>query len=117
MKLKITVLPGDGVGPEVTREAVRVLGVVGEAYNHRFEIEEKLIGGAGIKQSGSPLPTATLDACMKSDAVLLGAAGSPEYDALKPEHRPEAGLLSLRQALACYATLRPAIPSDSRNPC
>jgi 3-isopropylmalate dehydrogenase len=113
MKLKITVLPGDGVGPEVTREAVRVLGAVGEAYKHRFEFEERLIGGASIKQSGTPLPTTTLDACLKSDAVLLGAVGAPEYDALKPEHRPEAGLLILRQALGVYANLRPAISYES----
>ena len=100
MKLKITVLPGDGIGPEVTREAVRILETVAEAYDHNFEFDEQPVGGAGIKQLGSPLPTATLDACLNSEAVLLGAVGSPEYDALPPERRPEAGLLTLRQALS-----------------
>jgi len=109
VKLNITVLPGDGIGPEVTREAVRALLIVGETYGHSFEFEEKPIGGAGIKAHGSPLPVTTVDACLKSDAVLLGAVGSPEYDSLAPAHRPEAGLLTLRQALGSFANLRPAI--------
>jgi len=109
MKLKITVLAGDGIGPEVTREAVRILETVAEAYDHSFEFDEQPVGGAGIKQLGSPLPTATLDACLNSEAVLLGAVGAPEYDAFPPERRPEAGLLTLRQALGAYANLRPAI--------
>lgn len=109
MKLKITVLPGDGIGPEVTREAARVLYAIGETYGHKFELEERLVGGAAIKESGSPLPAATLNACLESDAVLLGAVGAPEYDKLPPERRPEAGLLLLRQALGAYANLRPAV--------
>lgn len=109
MKLKITVLPGDGVGPEVIEQALRVLKVVEELYDHKFEFDEKPVGGAGIRQTGSPLPVVTLDACLQSDAVLLGAVGSPEYDGLKANERPEAGLLNLRRALGGYANLRPAI--------
>ena len=109
MRLKVTVLPGDGVGPEVMEQAVRVLHAVEELYDHQIEFDERLIGGAGLKQAGSPLPVATLDACLQSDAVLLGAVGSPEYDALAPNERPEAGLLNLRRALGGYANLRPAI--------
>jgi 3-isopropylmalate dehydrogenase len=109
MKLKVTVLPGDGVGPEVIEQALRVLCAVEELYDHQFEFDERPIGGAGLRQAGSPLPIATLDACLQSDAVLLGAVGSPEYDALTPNERPEAGLLNLRRALGGYANLRPAI--------
>ena len=109
MKLKITVLEGDGVGPEVTREAVRVLRTVATLHGHEFAFDQKPIGGAAIKQAGTPLPTATLDACLGGDAVLLGAVGSPEFDSLNPSERPEAGLLLLRRALGGYANLRPAI--------
>jgi 3-isopropylmalate dehydrogenase len=109
MRLKITVLPGDGIGPEVTAEAVRVLRTVADIYGHNFEFDEKLIGGAGITQAGAPLPTATLDACLESDAVLLGAVGAPEHDRLAPDRRPEAGLLTVRRALGAYANLRPAV--------
>ncbi len=109
MRLKIALLPGDGIGPEVTREAVRVLRAVGDIYGHNFEFDEKLIGGAAIKQMNAPLPTASLDACLESDAVLLGAVGAPEHDHLPPDKRPEAGLLTLRRALGAYANLRPAI--------
>ena len=109
MKLKITVLPGDGIGPEVTREAVRVLRAVASSYEHEFEFDERPVGGAAIKGSGSPLPAATLDACLAGDAVLLGAVGAPEFDALTPDKRPEAGLLALRRALGAYAHLRPAV--------
>ena len=80
MKLRITILDGDGVGPEVTSEAVRVLRAVATLHGHEFTFDHKLIGGAAIKQTGSPLPTATLDACLAGDAVLLGAVGSPEFD-------------------------------------
>ena len=109
MKLKITVLEGDGVGPEVTREAVRVLRAVAALHGHELIFDHKLIGGAAISQTGSPLPRATLDACLAGDAVLLGAVGSPEFDSMKPAERPEAGLLLLRRALGGYANLRPAI--------
>jgi 3-isopropylmalate dehydrogenase len=109
MRLKITVLPGDGIGPEVTREAVRVLEAIADVHGHSFEFDERLIGGAAIKQMGTPLPTVTLDACLESDAVLLGAVGAPEYDGLQPDKRPEAGLLTLRRALGAYANLRPVV--------
>ena len=109
MRLKVTVLPGDGIGREVTREAVRVLRAVADIYDHDFDFGEALIGGTAISQAGSPLPLATLDACLGSDAVLLGAVGAPEYDALAPNERPEAGLLNLRRALGAYANLRPAV--------
>ena len=109
MKLKVTVLPGDGIGPEVTTEAVRVLETIAGISGFSFEFSEHLIGGAAIRAFGSPLPRATLDACLASDAVLLGAVGSPEYDRLPANQRPEAGLLLIRRALGGYANLRPAI--------
>ncbi|HEU4767942.1 MAG TPA: 3-isopropylmalate dehydrogenase [Pyrinomonadaceae bacterium] len=109
MKLRITVLPGDGIGPEVTAEAVRVLETVAGIHGYKFDFEEHAIGGVAIREFGSPLPRATLDACLASDAVLLGAVGAPEYDRLPPNQRPEAGLLLLRRALGGYANLRPAI--------
>ena len=109
MKLRVTVLPGDGIGPEVTAEAVRVLQTVAGIHGYRFDFEEHAIGGVAIREFGSPLPRATLDACLASDAVLLGAVGAPEYDRLPANQRPEAGLLLLRRALGGYANLRPAI--------
>ena len=109
MKLKVTVLPGDGIGPEVTAQAVRVLETIAGSSGLTFEFTEHLVGGAAIRAFGSPLPRTTLDACLASDAVLLGAVGSPEYDRLPAHQRPEAGLLLLRRALGGYANLRPAI--------
>lgn len=117
MRLKITVLPGDGIGPEVTTEAVRVLRTVADLYGHNFEFAEQLIGGAAINRTGTPLPTRTLDACLESDAVLLGAVGSPEHDHLPPDKRAEAGLLTLRRALGAYANLRPAISYEAVADC
>ena len=108
MKLKVTILPGDGIGPEVTAEAVRALQTVASIHGYKFEFEEHAMGGVAIREFGSPLPRATLDACLASDAVLLGAVGAPEYDRLPPNQRPEAGLLLLRRALGGYANLRPA---------
>ena len=107
MKLKITVLPGDGIGPEVTTEAVRVMRAVAAVHGHDFEFAQRPIGGAALKEFASPLPRNTLDACLAGNAVLLGAVGSPEYDHMPPDKRPEAGLLLLRQALGGYANLRP----------
>jgi 3-isopropylmalate dehydrogenase len=109
MKLNICVLPGDGIGPEVIREAQRVLKFVAESQGYDFRFTERAIGGTAIKQFGSPLPQPTIDACQKSDAVLLGAVGSPEFDHLAPDKRPEAGLLGLRKALGGFANLRPAV--------
>src|SRR5436189_1001251 len=105
MKLKVTVLPGDGIGPEVTAQAVRVLETIAGISGYTFEFSEALVGGAAIRESGSPLPRATLDACLASDAVLLGAVGAPEYDQLPAHQRPEAGLLLLRRALGGFANL------------
>ena len=106
--MKITILPGDGIGPEVCRQSVNVLTEVAAAFEIQIETEEHLIGGAAIKATGSPFPAETEAACVSSDAVLLGAVGTPEFDHLLPEHRPEIGLLKLRQALGGFANLRPA---------
>jgi 3-isopropylmalate dehydrogenase len=113
MRLKITVLPGDGVGPEVTREAVRALRTVADLYGHEFDFDERPFGGAAIASSGSPLPAATLDSCLNADAVLLGAVGSPEFDGLAGGVRPEAGLLTLRSACGAFANLRPVVCHDA----
>ena len=107
MRLKIVVLPGDGVGPEVTEQAVRVLREVANIHGHNFLFEEHAAGGAAVKLSGSPLPQPTLAACIDAGAVLLGAIGSPEFDHLSSSQRPEAGLLQLRRALGGFANLRP----------
>lgn len=117
MRTRITILPGDGIGPEVTAEAVRVLQTIEGIHGIRFEFSEHAIGGAAIEKFGSPLPTTTLDACLASDAVLLGAVGAPEYDHLPPNQRPEAGLLLIRSALGGYANLRPAISYASIAAC
>jgi len=116
--MRIAVLPGDGIGPEVTAEAVKVLQTIADTQGGlQFDFEEHLIGGTAIRESGSPLPPASLDACLASDAVLLGAVGSPEYDRLPPHQRPEAGLLLLRRALGGYANLRPTIAYDAISAC
>ena len=107
MQFNLVVLPGDGVGPEVTAQAVRVLREVANIYGHAFHFEEHPIGGVAIKEMGSPLPAVTLEACMRADAVLLGAIGSPEFDHLSSPHKPEAGLLQLRRELGGFANLRP----------
>lgn len=106
--MKITVLPGDGVGPEVTTEALRVLRAVAHKYDISFETVDAEIGGTAIKNSGSPLPQATIDAFDGADAVLLGAVGDPDFDHLTPDKRPEIGLLKMRQILGGFANLRPA---------
>lgn len=106
--MKITVLPGDGIGKEVTAEAIRVLEDVCSIYGETLATDTKLIGGAAIRENGSPLPDETLAACLDSDAVLLGAVGSPEFDDLPPSERPEVCLLKIRRALGGYANLRPA---------
>ena len=99
MKKTIALLPGDGIGPEVTRAAAMVLREAGHEFNHQFEFDELPIGGAAMDASGTPLPNATLDACRKADAVFLGAVGGPKWDALAVGKRPESGLLALRQGL------------------
>lgn len=109
---RITVLAGDGVGPEVTAEAVKVLGVVAASYGHDFHFDEGLIGGCAMDATGSSLPEATLELCRYADAVLLGAVGGPKWD--RPSHtdRPERGLLALRKGLGVYANLRPVVARE-----
>src|SRR6266446_5683991 len=107
MQLKIVTLPGDGVGPEVTEQAVRVLQEIANIHGHNFQFTAHDAGGVAIERWGSPLPPATLDACITADAVLLGALGSPDFDGLPPDKRPEAGLLLLRRTLGGFANLRP----------
>ena len=106
--MRITLLPGDGIGPEVCREAVRIFHALNNFYNCKFEITEKPVGGTAIRAIGSPLPESTLEACLQSDAVLLGAVGAPEFDHLDRDQKPEAGLLRLRAGLQGFANLRPA---------
>lgn len=108
MKKKITVLPGDGVGPEVTEQAVKVLKKIAEKFGHTFTFEYGLIGAAAIDKTGNPLPEETLSLCKKSNAILFGAIGDPKYD-LDPnaQVRPEQGLLKLRKSLHLYANIRP----------
>ena len=117
MRLRVTVLPGDGIGPEVTAEAVRVMQTVAGIHGYKFDFQEHAIGGVAIREFGSPLPRKTLDACLASDAVLLGAVGAPEYDRLPANQRPEAGLLLLRRALGGYANLRPAVSYAAISEC
>jgi 3-isopropylmalate dehydrogenase len=116
-KLKILIGAGDGIGPEVTDEAVRVLESVAELGGYDFEFRKELIGGVAIKAKGSPLPDDTLKAALDSDAVLLGAVGSNEFNALPPSERPEAGLLKIRSELGGFANLRPSFawPGLSQN--
>lgn len=106
--MKIVVLPGDGIGPEVTAQAVKVLEAAASAYNFGLEFEEALIGGAAIEATGGPLPQATLDKCRGAAAVLLGAVGGPAWDNLPGDKRPEAGLLGIRKELGLFANIRPA---------
>lgn len=106
--MRITILPGDGIGPEVTAEALRVIRSISDVGKIDLEYTFEEIGGSAIRNSGVPLPSETLDSCLRSDAVLLGSVGDPEFDSLPPSERPEAGLLSLRKALGGYANLRPA---------
>ncbi|MEO7030570.1 MAG: 3-isopropylmalate dehydrogenase [Acidobacteriaceae bacterium] len=108
MKLKIAVLAGDGIGPEVTREATQILRAVAEFGGHDFSFTEALIGGVAITAAGTPLPQETIDTCLDADAVLLGAVGDNKFNALTPDKRPEAGLLQIRQELGGFANLRPS---------
>jgi 3-isopropylmalate dehydrogenase len=108
MKLKILVTAGDGIGPEVTNEAVAILQDIAAIGGHTFEFDAKRIGGVAIVQDGTPLPADTLAAALASDAVLLGAVGGNEFNSMPPDKRPEAGLLAIRAALGGFANLRPA---------
>lgn len=110
MQATIAILPGDGIGPEVTSEAVRVLHAVAAKFGHQFELPTGLIGGAGLDGAGDPFPAATAELCAGAAAVLLGAVGGPKWDGVPTESRPEKGLLRLRAALNVFANLRPVAP-------
>ncbi len=106
--LKVAVLKGDGIGPEIVEATLQVLKEIEELFGIRFEFREALIGGVAIEKTGTPLPEETLELCKESDAVLLGAVGGPRWDNLPTDKRPEKGLLRIRKELDLYANLRPA---------
>ena len=105
---RIVVLPGDGIGREVTREATRVLELVSERHNLKLHFEKALIGGASIDEHGTPLHDDVVNLCRRSRAVLLGAVGGPKWDDMPVDTRPERGLLKIRKELGLFANLRPA---------
>jgi 3-isopropylmalate dehydrogenase len=107
--LRLTILPGDGIGPEVTEQAVAVLQAVADGFGHQVQLQHKLIGGAALAAMNDPLPADTIAACLDSSAVLLGAVGSPAFDHNPGHLRPEAGLLRIRRELGAFANLRPAV--------
>jgi 3-isopropylmalate dehydrogenase len=109
MLLNLTILPGDGIGPEVIEQAILVLHSVTDAFHHQLQLQYKNIGGAGLAAVEDPLPADTVRACLASSAVLMGAVGNPAFDHYPNHLRPEAGLLRLRRELGAYANLRPAI--------
>ena len=109
MLLNLTILPGDGIGPEVTREALRVLESVAERFGHQLSLSHKNIGGAALQAENDPLPKDTVESSLGSRAVLLGAVGSPKFDRYPVHLRPERGLLRLRKELGVFANLRPAV--------
>ncbi|MEO1051466.1 MAG: 3-isopropylmalate dehydrogenase [Bacteroidota bacterium] len=114
MQKKIGVLPGDGIGPEVVAQGIKVLNAIGERYGHSFQYEVGEIGASAIDKTGSALPDRTLDICLASDAILLGAVGDPRFD-LDPNAkvRPEQGLLALRKSLGLFANIRPITTFDA----
>jgi 3-isopropylmalate dehydrogenase len=109
VKANIVLLPGDGIGPEVTAQAVRILESIAEKFGHDFVFQSKKIGGIAIDETGDALPQDTTDACKKSDAILLGAVGGPKWDDPNAKTRPEAGLLKIRKELGLFANLRPIV--------
>lgn len=108
MKKHIAVLAGDGIGPEITAGAVEVLKKVAEKFGHEFTFEPLLMGGCAIDACGEPLPAKTVERCLASDSVLLGAVGGPKWDSLPGDKRPEKGLLGIRKAMGLYSNIRPA---------
>lgn len=112
MKAKIVLLPGDGIGPEVTAQAVRVMEAVARKFGHEFLFDSKKIGGIAIDETGDPLPQETVEACKSADAILLGAVGGPKWDDPNAKTRPEAGLLRIRKELGLFANLRPIVTFD-----
>ncbi|UUV19877.1 3-isopropylmalate dehydrogenase [Fusobacteria bacterium ZRK30] len=109
MEYKIAIMPGDGIGKEISEGAVSVIKKIGEKYNHEFNINYADIGGVAIDNHGTPLPEETIEICKNSDGIILGAVGGPKWDHLKGEDRPEKGLLNIRKELGLYTNLRPAI--------
>src|SRR3954452_7717698 len=107
MNLNVLVLPGDGIGTEVTCEAVRVLEHVAKKWKHSLKLSEGLLGGIAIHKTGTPFPEETARLAAGADATLMGAVGLPEFDNAPPEKRPEKGLLGIRKTLGVYANLRP----------
>ncbi|MCL2199530.1 MAG: 3-isopropylmalate dehydrogenase [Defluviitaleaceae bacterium] len=110
---KIATIPGDGIGPEIVAETIKVLEKIGELFGHTFTFTEVLAGGIAIDKTGEPLPSETVEVCKNSDAVLLGAVGGWKWDVLPGDKRPERALLGLRSALGLYANLRPAVLHDA----
>lgn len=108
MEKHIALLRGDGIGPEIVDSAVKVLEAVAEKFGHTFTFTRYLIGGAAIDETGNPLPQETIDGCLSSDSVLLGAVGGPKWDSQPANLRPEKGLLGIRAAMGLYTNLRPA---------
>ena len=106
-KHKISLLPGDGIGPEITAVTKNLLEVVSKKHNFQLIFDQLPIGGSAIDSTGSPLPNETLKACKESDAILMAAIGDPKYDKLPREKRPESGLLALREGLQLFANIRP----------
>jgi len=113
MNFNIATIPGDGIGPEVVGQTVKVLEKIGEKFGHTFKFTEVLAGGCAIDATGNPLPQETIDICKKSDSVLLGAVGGPKWDNLGGKQRPEAALLGLRGELGLFTNLRPALLHDA----
>ena len=107
MKTKLAILPGDGIGPEVMNEAIKVLDAVADKFQHDFELNFGNIGGSAIDALGTPLPEDTLELCKQSDAVLFGAVGGPKWDDPKAQTRPEDGILEIRKKMKLFANLRP----------
>lgn len=113
MEKNITLLPGDGIGPEIVDETVKVFGAIASKYNHKFNYTSQLIGGIAIDETGDPLPEETLGACLESDAILMGAVGGPKWDDPTAKTRPEKGLLRIRKELAVFANIRPVKVFDA----
>jgi len=110
MEANITILPGDGIGPEVVQATTSILKAIGDRFGHSFQLTEKQIGGCAIDATGDPLPDDTLESCQDADAILLGAVGGPKWDDPSAAVRPEQGLLGLRKNLGLFANLRPVKP-------
>ncbi len=109
MRISLCLLPGDGIGPEIVPQAVKVLERIAQKFDHEFFFAEALIGGAAIDAVGTPLPVDTVEKCKEADAVLLGAVGGPKWDNIEKAIRPERGLLGIRKELGLFANLRPAV--------